>query len=162
MTIGNAFHRLRRDLVAGRAYEWLEPGGLLALCWSDAPWVSSLDWQQALSETLGRWRAKLGVEDRLPSGWEDARQRRPDPDVLAEAGFTMVGRQSFFVENHWTVEELVGFVYATSPLPRTVVGARAPAFEADFTNRVGRYACDGTLAQTVSFAYECGQRPCLP
>src|SRR3984885_11928581 len=32
--IGNAFHRLPRDLVAGRVHGWLEPGGFLALCWS--------------------------------------------------------------------------------------------------------------------------------
>lgn len=160
--IGNAFHRLSRDLVAARAYEWLEPGGHLALCWSDVPWLGPLDWQQALSETLERWKAELGASDRIPPGWEAARQGRPDLDVLAEAGFSIVGRQSFLVEHRWTVEDLVGFVYATSFLPRTVVGARAPAFEADFANRIGRYAHDGILFQTVSLAYELGQRPCLP
>jgi hypothetical protein len=28
-----AFHRLDRDLVAGRILGWLKPGGYLALCW---------------------------------------------------------------------------------------------------------------------------------
>jgi hypothetical protein len=37
--IGNAFHRLDRDLVAARIAGWLEPGGHLALCWSSSPWA---------------------------------------------------------------------------------------------------------------------------
>ena len=35
--VGNAFHRLNRDLVAGRILSWLRPGGYLALCWSSGP-----------------------------------------------------------------------------------------------------------------------------
>jgi hypothetical protein len=35
--IGNAFHRLDRDLVAGRIPGWLRPGGCVALCWSSSP-----------------------------------------------------------------------------------------------------------------------------
>ena len=32
--IGNAFHRLDRDLVAARLLHWLRPGGCVALCWA--------------------------------------------------------------------------------------------------------------------------------
>lgn len=35
--IGNAFHRLDRDLVAARLLCWLRPGGCVALCWSNGP-----------------------------------------------------------------------------------------------------------------------------
>src|SRR5262249_42575405 len=37
VTIGNAFHRLRRDAVAADAFRWLEPGGFIALLWSTGP-----------------------------------------------------------------------------------------------------------------------------
>jgi ubiquinone/menaquinone biosynthesis C-methylase UbiE len=160
VTIGNAFHRLRRDHVAAKACEWLTPGGHLAICWSDVPWLGPLDWQQALFETLERWKAHLGAGDRVPPAWETPRQQRSDLEVLADAGFSIVGRRSLLVEHRWTLEDLVGFVYATSFLPRSVVGASASDFEADVAKRVGRYAQDGTLFQTVSFAYELGQRPC--
>jgi SAM-dependent methyltransferase len=50
--IGNAFHRLDRDLVARRVHGWLQPGGHLALCWSSTPWVGEARWQQALAATL--------------------------------------------------------------------------------------------------------------
>ena len=43
--VGNAFHRLERDLVARRILRWLVPGGYLALCWSSSPWAGGEDWQ---------------------------------------------------------------------------------------------------------------------
>lgn len=49
--IGNAFHRLNRDLVADRVLGWLRPGGCLALCWSSSPWAGEEGWQRA-----GTWR----------------------------------------------------------------------------------------------------------
>src|SRR3984957_7513892 len=66
--IGNAFHRLPRDLVAGRVRGWLEPGGFLALCWSLGAQAGPLDWQGGLR---GVSRAGGG-----------ARRRRPRPRQL--------------------------------------------------------------------------------
>jgi SAM-dependent methyltransferase len=60
--IGNAFHRLDRDLVASRILGWLQPGGHLALCWSSAPWAGKKDWQRALAAALDWWKAALGAE----------------------------------------------------------------------------------------------------
>ena len=51
--VGNAFHRLDRDLVAGRCLSWLRPGGGLALCWSSQPWIGEAAWQRALAAMLG-------------------------------------------------------------------------------------------------------------
>src|SRR5215469_2649481 len=53
--IGNAFHRLDRDLVAGRILGWLRPAGFLALCWSDGPWIGGEGWQRALAAVMDRW-----------------------------------------------------------------------------------------------------------
>ena len=74
--IGNAFHRLDRDQVAGRVLGWLKPGGHLALCWSSQPWIGEQSWQQALAAVLNRWKAALGAESRIPAGWDEARSRR--------------------------------------------------------------------------------------
>ena len=65
--IGNAFHRLDRDLVAGRVLGWLRPGGHLALCWSSGPWAGEEDWQRALAATLAEWGTALGAEGRVPA-----------------------------------------------------------------------------------------------
>src|ERR1700677_3284794 len=53
--IGNAFHRLDRDLVANRIRGWHRPGGCLALCWSSGLWAGEEDWQRALAATVDSW-----------------------------------------------------------------------------------------------------------
>ena len=65
--IGNAFHRLDRDLAARRLHGWLQPGGHLALCWSSTPWIGEARWQQALAATLDKWKATLGAGHRIPA-----------------------------------------------------------------------------------------------
>jgi SAM-dependent methyltransferase len=110
IVIGNAFHRLRRDRVAGRAFCWLRAGGALALCWSDSPWEGEARWQQEFRGVIDEWRGRLGTRDRLPAGWAEARSARPDEVVLREAGFSMRGRFEFALEHRWTVAELAGFV----------------------------------------------------
>jgi ubiquinone/menaquinone biosynthesis C-methylase UbiE len=64
--VGNAFHRLDRDRVAGRVLGWLTPGGHLALCWSSSPWGGGHDWQRILGATVDRWKATLGAGHRAP------------------------------------------------------------------------------------------------
>lgn len=159
VVIGNAFHRLDRDLVAARILSWLLPGGHLALCWSTTPWMGDAPWQRTFSGLLDRWRSDLGVSDRVPPGWDTPRSLRPDGQVLADAGFAAVERREFAVSHRWSVPELAGFVRSTSFLPAAVLGDRTPAFEADLAAVLAPYASDGRFAETVSCAYELARKP---
>jgi len=162
IAIGNAFHRLRRDEVAGRAFEWLRPGGHLALCWSNSPWTGDADWQKRFSELLNQWQCKLSAHDRLPQAWAGARQARPDLDIVAESGFEPIGRHEFHIEHRWTITELAGFVYSTSFLAGPLFGDRAPEFEADLANRLDSHLHNGALVEEVSFAYDLVRKPTSP
>jgi SAM-dependent methyltransferase len=159
--IGNAFHRLDRDAVASRVLGWLRPGGCLALCWSSGPWPDeSAAWQRALAVTVDQWRARLGVEHRVPPGWDLPQKRRPDPQVLAEAGFQAGGHYEFAVGRRWTLAEIGGYIRATSALPAVVLGDQAATFDADLAVALGRHAdADGRYPQTVSFVYDLGRKP---
>jgi SAM-dependent methyltransferase len=157
--IGNAFHRLDRDLVAGRILGWLRPGGCVALCWSSGPWIGEEDWQRALAATLDRWRAALGAEHRVPAGWDLARRRRPDLQVLSDAGLEAAGRHELAVEHRWSVAELAGYIRSTSFLPASVLGEQAAAFDADLAASLGPHSHGGTFTETVSFAYELARKP---
>jgi SAM-dependent methyltransferase len=158
VVIGNAFHRLPRDLVAGRVHGWLEPGGFLALCWSSATQLGSLEWQVAFAGLLSRWQAALGGGDRIPANWDRARRQRPDPSVLTEAGFELTGRRHFLVEHRWTLPELAGFARTLSTLPADALAAQAAAFDDSLSAELGPYVRDGYLTETVSFAYELARR----
>jgi SAM-dependent methyltransferase len=157
--IGNAFHRLDRDLVAGRILGWLRPGGHLALCWSSTPWIGDQDWQRALAFTLDRWQAALGAGHRVPAGWDLVRQRRPDAQVLSDAGFEPNGLHEFAIQHRWSLPELAGFIRSTSFLPPAVLGDQAGAFDADLAASLGPHGRDGAFTQTVSFVYELARKP---
>jgi len=161
VTIGNAFHRLRRDAVARNLYHWVSPGGHLALLWSDSPWHGDAPWQAAFREVLDRWQATAGA-GRVPANWEESRTHRPDRLVLAEAGFEFLGEFRFLSAHRWTVDELIGFAYSTSFLPRQVLGASAPAFEAEVRSALDRFRGGAGLRQVMDDAYELYLRPGIP
>jgi SAM-dependent methyltransferase len=161
VAIGNAFHRLRRDAVATRAFSWLQPGRCIALLWSSVPWGGERDWQRALSELLTSWQKRTGVEHRIPAGWDEPRRERPDLAVLAAAGFEPIGSARFPTGHRWMIEELIGLIYSTSFLPRAVLGDHAPAFELDLRRELGRFASADGLADAADFAYELARRPPL-
>jgi SAM-dependent methyltransferase len=157
--IGNAFHRLDRDLAAGRIFSWLQPGGHLALCWSSQPWDGAQGWQRALAAVLDRWKAALGAGDRIPAGWAEARSRRPDSAVLGDAGFELAGRSEFATGHRWTVPELAGLIRSTSFLPAAVLGDQAAAFDADLAASLGPASQDGVLTETVTFECALARKP---
>jgi SAM-dependent methyltransferase len=154
VVIGNAFHRLPRDLVAGRVRSWLEPGGFLALCWSLGAQAGPLDWQVAFGALLSRWQAELGGVGRVPANWDRARRRRPDAAVLTGAGFELTGRFEFLAEHRWTLPELAGFARTLSILPTDTLADNAAAFDDSLSAELGPYARDGYLTEAVSFSYE--------
>ena len=157
--IGNAFHRLDRGLAAGRIFGWLQPGGHLALCWSSQPWAGEQSWQRALAAALDRWKAALGAEHRIPAGWAEARSRRPDSEVLSDAGFELAGSYKFTIEHRWALPELAGLIRSTSFLPAAVLGDQAAAFDADLATSLGHHSDDGAFTETVSFVYELARKP---
>jgi len=101
----------------------------------------------------------LGAEGRVPAGWDLARQRRPDPRVLSDAGFEMAGRHEFAIEHCWSLPELAGFIRSTSALPAAILGGRAASFDADLAARLGPHSHGGAFTQTVSFACELARKP---
>jgi SAM-dependent methyltransferase len=157
--IGNAFHRLRRDLVAGRILGWLRPGGCAALCWSHGPEAGDEEWQRAFADLLRRWRRRLRAEDRVPANWQEPRRRQPDEQVLSDAGFEVTGRREFTVGHRWSLPELAGYVRSTSALPDPVLADQGAAFDADLADVLGPLAHDGMVHQAVGFACELARKP---
>lgn len=153
--IGNAFHRLTRERVARRAYEWLPAGGHIALCWTFMPWEGFGEWQITLDRLLDRWRSELGADSRVPAGWDQARRELSDAELLFEYGFDMVGRYEFAETYTWTIPHLAGLIRSTSFLPPSVLGSRGADFDADLEATLAPY---GQLTETAQFAYELARR----
>ena len=162
--IGSAFHRLDRELVAARLLQWLRPNGCVALCWADGPQLPSAsgarEWQHAFAALLDRWQTALGATDRVPVNWAEPQRRRPDVQVLSEAGFETAGRHEFRVEHRWTLAELAGWVRSTSFLPPSVLGDHGAVFDNDLAAALGPFAAaDGTFPHDVGFVYDLARKP---
>ncbi len=162
--IGSAFHRLDRELVAARLLQWLRPAGCVALCWSDGPQLppasGAREWQHAFAALLDRWQAALGATDRVPVDWAAPQRRRPDAQVLSEAGFETAGHHEYRVKHRWSLAELAGWVRSTSFLPPSVLGDQGAAFDNDLAAAIGPFAAaDGTFPHDVRFAYDLARKP---
>ncbi len=159
VTIGNAFHRLRRDAVAARVLRWLKPGGHLALLWGGSPNLGDAPWQEALQATMQRWQDRPGADERIPASYEADRSARPDLEILRSAGFDVVSRQEFPVTEEWTAAEIAGFVASTSVLSPAALGADAAEFDADLRRALLSCEADGRFRQDMTFACELARRP---
>ena len=153
VAIGNAFHRLDRAAVIQRLVPHLAPRGCVALLWSEPTWVGDRPWQRVLHETLERWQDEVGARDRVPADWEQVIERDPHAQVLQRAGLSYEEPFELTVPHRWTVESLIGVVYSTSFLNRTVLGDRAREFEDDLRTRLEALPADD-YAQDVSYGYE--------
>jgi SAM-dependent methyltransferase len=161
VTVGNAFHRLQRDVVAGHVFRWLRPGGWLALVWSGSPWEGDQAWQLALTGLLARWRGRIGAHggDRIPAGYDEARRARPDLEILRAAGFEPAGTETFWSAYDWTPDRLAGFLASTSVLSPAALGDLAPAFGRELRAELAPWSVPGGLRQRVRFACELARRP---
>lgn len=154
ITVGTAFHRLERRVVAERMMSWLVKGGAVAVTWSNMPWEGQLDWQKVLLDLFIDWVGRMGVAERVPAGFEQTMELDPHEKVLRRAGFDYLGRFEFTATNMWTVEELAGFIYSTSLLNRHVLGDRAGELARDLAERLLALEPSGRFREQASYAYE--------
>ena len=159
VAIGNAFHRLRREVVAAHVFGWLRPGRFLALAWGEAPWNGEEPWQPVLRAAMQRWRTRAGANDRIPPGYDQVRRDRPDRAILGQAGFQVIGACQFPAIHEWTPEALTGFIFSTSVLSRAALGDLASDFEEDIRGEMLACAPAGRLRQVIDFGYELARRP---
>lgn len=159
ITVGNAFHRLRRDAVASRMRSWLTPGGGVALVWGDMPWVGGTSWQAELLQLFIDWVDRMHVADRVPAGFEKAMEQDPHESVLRRAGFDYLGKFEFPIEQLWSLEELTGHMYSTSLLNRAVLEERSREFEADLARRLLEVEPTGRFIGPACYAYELAVAP---
>lgn len=162
VTMGNAFHRVQRDVVAARALRWLRPGGFFALLWGGGPNRGSAQWQDTLREVLARWQRRTGQDDRIPAGHEAAQRERPDLLILQEAGFEPAKRYEFGFSHEWTADELAGHAFSTAVLSEAALGDLAPDFAADLRRELLAVEPSGRFPQVSTFACELARRPGFP
>ncbi|MFE7802924.1 class I SAM-dependent methyltransferase [Nocardia sp. NPDC057440] len=161
VTIGNAFHRLDRPLIADRAREWLAPGRCLAILGSSTPWSGTEPWQTIAVDVVARWSGEPG---RPPSASEPTAgggpARRTHEEILCEAGFADVTEYQFPTPHAWTVDEFLGFLWSTSYTARIRQGpALAEEFEKDLRAQLLECEPSGQLRESIAHYYILARKP---
>lgn len=85
--------------------------------------VGPEEWKRALVDVVNQWTAQ-SLGDPNASGWGGPAAQ------LRAAGLAVEERESV-VEQVWTCDSIVGFMFSTSIASRRVLGDRAGDFEAD-------------------------------
>lgn len=86
---------------------------------------------------MSHWTSRLPHtchKDRRTAGDQSARCAATGPPGDGRSRIRPRRQDSFTVEQRWRVDDLIGFVYATSFLPASVVAAHAAAFQADLAD----------------------------
>jgi SAM-dependent methyltransferase len=161
ITIGNAFHRLDRPLIAERASQWLAAGSCLAVLGSSTPWSGSEPWQAVAVDVVARWAGTSG----RPAGGSASTSggstpRRTHEEVLREAGFGDVIEYRFPTPHTWTMDEFIGFLWSTSyTAPIRENPAAAEGFETDLRARLRECEPSGQLRESIDHYYILGRKP---
>lgn len=154
ITIGNAFHRLRRRVVGRRALTWLRPGGSLALLNGAGLWSGERPWQRAAVEIIQRWKSvRTGPVDDADLPRETHRE------ALQAAGFEHIEEHEFPTPQTWTLNDFVGYIFSTGAASKKVFGDAAGAFEAELRRALLSHEPSGIFAETITFSYILARRP---
>jgi ubiquinone/menaquinone biosynthesis C-methylase UbiE len=159
VTIGNAFHRLPRRMIADAAMRWLVPGGHFALLWSNPPWDGDEAWQRVLADVLRDWTRRAEATDRVPADLFEHLAEEPHTTVLSAAGFMSVRELEVELPYEWSIEKLTGFMYSTSVLSQPALGHHVDAFERDLRARLLAVEPNGRFREAISFGCTLARRP---
>ncbi|MGN2636433.1 class I SAM-dependent methyltransferase [Nocardia takedensis] len=162
VTIGNAFHRLHRPLIAERVRQWLAPDGCVAVLGSSTPWSGTEPWQAVAVDVVARWSGEPGHPgSAVPAtAVRNAPARRTHEDVLRGAGFINVAEYQFPTPHAWTVDEFLGFLWSTSYTARIRQDhTLTERFETDLRAQLLECEPSGQLRESIAHYYILGRKP---
>lgn len=141
-----SFHWTDRFRVAELVYDRLDPGGHLVLFAPSGVHAGATPWEAEVQATLAYW---LGPERRAGGGVYKQRERHAE--VLARTRFRPTTTTDLYVEEEWTVDELIGYLFSTSYASKEILGDKADAFEGDLRARLLRLVPTGRFVKTIEY-----------
>jgi SAM-dependent methyltransferase len=155
ITIGSAFHRLDRRLIAERALDWLPPNRCLSVLGSNSLWTGKEEWQGIARNVIDEWSGgRLRTTTKAPES-----PHASHIDVLAAAGFVDIEQRDFPTHYVWTPDTITGYLRSTALLS-TLASDRSPEqLEAELRPALLDYDPSGQYEETMAFYYVLARRP---
>lgn len=123
---GASFHWTDRVRVADQVYDLLEPNGHLAILAPGGIDTGTTDWELAIRDVLARYQGS-----HRPAGTGIYVQGERHEEVLKRSRFARIDVIEIPIQEQWTIDQIVGFLYSTSFASKAVLGERVRAFERD-------------------------------
>lgn len=158
ITIGNAFHRLDRQLITQRALTWLPPGRCVAVISGTGLWSGTAGWQAVARDVIRQYRANPAA----PAGHQAPGQAmRTHQAVLREAGFE-TEEQDFPARHIWSLGDFIGYLRSTSVYTQIRRRMDPAALEAELRERLLSYDPGGRYEETIDFSCILARKPRHP
>lgn len=151
---GASFHWMDREHVAELVYERLEPGGHIVLLAPSGIHSGTSALEEKIREVVTRW---LGPQRRAGGGVY--RQGDRHETVLAKTRFGAVKTVDIYVDENWTVDEIVGWLYSTSYASKEVLKEKAAGFEQDLRRSLLGLEPGGNFVKAVEYTVISAPRP---
>jgi hypothetical protein len=155
VTIGDAFHRLDQARVTEKAFQWLKPGGHIAILGSDGILNGREAWQKVVTELARTWFGRAFAD-----GWATGAANQPPHQelILAQAGFTDFAAFTFSIRYTWTIDSIIGYLRSTSVCSSRILGDDERAFDAELTAKLLALDASGRFSETISFGYSLARK----
>jgi hypothetical protein len=145
------------DAVLAHCYEWVESSGGIALIDMPGLWNPDMEigrepWSTTLNEVV---RHRIGERRRAGSGFYE-RSSRGQTELLRNSPFEEISSGSTSTTISWTLEEVVGYLYAISFANRNILGDRAAAFEADLRSILIEFKHGARFLRTLESRWSAG------
>jgi trans-aconitate methyltransferase len=138
-----SFHWMDRERVGETVYDLLEPRGGIAVI---APGMHGGALGAAIDETV---REMLGPARRAGSGLYVEGERHED--ALQRTRFGRPTTQKIVVNETWTEDQLIGWLYSTSFANKTLLGPRADTFETRMRERLRALEPRGVFSLDIQY-----------
>jgi SAM-dependent methyltransferase len=155
VTVGNAFHRLHRPLIAQLCLQWIEPGGYLAVLFGASLWIGDQPWQRAAEPVITKWTSPDAIIPASVAGGP----RLSHEQVLIEAGFVEVAESVYPTPHVWTVDTFIGYLRSAGFLSDLRQSGLVERFEDELRAALLTAEPSGELSEDISFSLLLGRRP---
>jgi ubiquinone/menaquinone biosynthesis C-methylase UbiE len=155
VTIGRAFHWMDRSAALQMLDRLVLPGGTIAFVHDDHPATVENAWRSLLrdfADKFGRAEAPQVRATRAP-------EYRTHESVLLDSPFCVLERLGVIVRRSLTADDIVGLGFSLSALSPEKLGARAPAFEAELREALGRQSPNGRFTEIAELSALLAKRP---
>lgn len=158
VVFGASFHWTDRERVAELVYDRLEADGVLVVISYPGVNAESTEWSEAIRKVVGKY---LGPERRAGSGVYVRGELHED--ALGRTRFAgNIESREVMVEEFWTVERIVGWLFSSSFASRAILGNQARDFEAVVREVLGLYCsgrgADRGIGRSVKYSLIAGVR----